>query len=255
MSVVSVGSFDGVHAGHRAIMSRMNFLREELKIRGLGGGAKTVVVTFLPHPRHYINPDDDFKLLNTIEEKARLVESCGIDIMVVARFDEAFMNTTSAQFFDILRTKLSMKVLMAGYNHRLGCDGVGGEQGLKALSADYGVEVEVLPEFFVGGHKVSSTVVRKAIISGDMTLAADLLGSPYGVELAQNDLQNDKIFICEQKLLPPDGFYAARVRDLGGNVLVDRLFAGVEGQAVALDNHSSLVEPSATNDKIVLEFL
>ncbi|MFI3266403.1 MAG: FAD synthetase family protein [Rikenellaceae bacterium] len=250
-SVVSVGSFDGVHAGHRAIMSRMNTLRDGLKAKS-GKQTKSVVVTFAPHPRHFIGGEDSFKLLNTLEEKIRLVESCGIDVMVVATFDKAFMNTTSAQFFDILVDKLSMKILMAGYNHRLGCDGAGGLESLSLLAHGHGVGVEVLPELFVGGLKVSSTVVRNTILDGDMKLAGELLCRNYSAVV---DYIDSKLVVPSQKLLPPPNRYAVRVSSMCGNVLVDRAFIAVcERGSIEFDlcdNHECL----SAQDKIIVEFV
>ena len=164
-SVVSVGSFDGVHAGHRTLISRMNEYRDELN-RG-GCDASSVVVTFMPHPRQVLG--SGVSLLNTVEEKALLMEECGLDAIVVLRFDEDLRSMHSSEFFDMLCGRIGMKVLVGGYDHRFGCDGARGEQALTALGERYGVVTEVMPEYEVAGAHVSSTEVRKAMLQGDMT--------------------------------------------------------------------------------------
>lgn len=253
-SVVSVGSFDGVHAGHREIMSRMNQLRDGLRETGVE--AKSIVITFAPHPRHFISGvDSGFKLLNTIEEKARLVEHCGIDIMIVAEFNQQMMNTSSAQFIDMLHNKLSMRVLMAGFNHRLGNDGASSSANLKDLTHSYDVELETMPEFFVERLKVSSTVVRRVVSDGDMALAERLLSHKYFAVVEKKAEENLKFFVPTQKLLPRLGEYAVRIKDLDGKLLINNTFVHINehGEISLID--SSLPSNMPLREKYVLEFL
>lgn len=254
-SVVSVGSFDGVHAGHRAIMNRMNELRDKLNERS-DSCAKSIVVTFSPHPRHFISGSDSgFKLLSTIEEKAVLVESCGIDIMIVLEFNETLKNTSSAQFIDLLHTKLSMKVLMAGFNHRLGNDGACSSQALRDIALRYDVEVQVMPEFFVRDHKVSSTVVRNTVMQGKMHLAQEQLLEAYMAIIENKEIEQSRFAVSSHKLLPPQGTYSVRIKDLQGHIIASLLEVQVEK-----DNTLRIIEPRGlkmpeTINKFVLEFL
>lgn len=247
-SVVSVGSFDGVHAGHRAIMQRMNEMRDALSVEY--AGYQSVVVTFSPHPRQVIlGAGDGFYLLTTLEERAALLESCGIDTMVVVEFNEEFKSSSAEQFFETLSRKLNMKMLIAGFNHHLGSDRASGLEQLSLLGEGYGANVEVMSELFVEDYKVSSSVVRRAVEGGDLKLSEALLRRNY---FFIGELNGGLDFCIDgDKLLPPRGEYGVRVLCLDGKLLCDNAILSVsEGRKVSL--HTPIEHIS---ERLIVEFL
>ena len=203
-SVVTIGSFDGVHQGHRTLL-------EHLKAMAKRMDAESVVVTFDPHPRIAMGRAEGMQLLTTIEERARLLEKVGIDRMVVAHFDEKFRTQPYESFVrDMLIERLGMVGMIVGYNHRLGRGSEGNFDKLQPLATECGFELECVAQHReVGEEKVSSTVVRNVIADGDMERAARLLGARY---MLSGDVM-DGVFvgIDEYKMLPPNGEYACSV--------------------------------------------
>ena len=203
-SVVTIGSFDGVHQGHRTLL-------EHLKAMAKRMDAESVVVTFDPHPRIAMGRAEGMQLLTTIEERARLLEEVGIDRMVVAHFDEKFRTQPYESFVrDMLIERLGMVGMIVGYNHRLGRGSEGNFDKLQPLATECGFELECVAQHReVGEEKVSSTVVRNVIADGDMERAARLLGARY---MLSGDVM-DGVFVCidEYKMLPPNGEYRCNV--------------------------------------------
>ena len=156
-TVVTVGSFDGVHRGHMALLER-------LVARAKESGGQSVVVTFSPHPREVLS--DGVKLLTSLDEKAALLERAGVDNLVVAPFTREFSMLSGAEFIALLKDKLGMTGLVAGHNHRFGHD----RMDVKAIGRE--VDVEVVPHF----GDVSSTKIRRLIDEGRTEEAAEYLG-------------------------------------------------------------------------------
>ena len=199
-AVVTIGSFDGVHQGHRALL-------EHLKAMARRMNAESVVVTFDPHPRIAMGRAEGMQLLTTIEERARLLEDVGIDRMVVAHFDDKFRSQPYESFVrDMLIERLGMVGMIVGYNHRLGRGSEGNFDKLQPLAAECGFELECVAQHREDGEdKVSSTVVRNVIAEGDMERAARLLGARYMLSgVADGGTIAD---IDEFKMLPPTGEY------------------------------------------------
>lgn len=199
-AVVTIGSFDGVHQGHRALL-------EHLKAMAKRMNAESVVVTFDPHPRIAMGRAEGMQLLTTIEERARLLEDVGIDRMVVAHFDDKFRSQPYESFVrDMLIERLGMVGMIVGYNHRLGRGSEGNFDKLQPLAAECGFELECVAQHREDGEdKVSSTVVRNVIAEGDMERAARLLGARYMLSGVADGgtIAN----IDEFKMLPPTGEY------------------------------------------------
>ena len=234
-AVVTIGSFDGVHQGHRALL-------EHLKTMAKRMDAESVVVTFDPHPRIAMGRAEGMQLLTTIEERARLLEEVGIDRMVVAHFDDKFRSQPYESFVrDMLIERLGMVGMIVGYNHRLGRGSEGNFDKLQPLAAECGFELECVAQHRADGEdKVSSTVVRNVIAEGDMERAARLLGARYmlsgvadGGTIAEID---------EYKMLPPAGEYRCDV-ECDGSVtpttinIVDRtatLSADICGRVIVI---------------------
>lgn len=207
--VATLGSFDGVHCGHRILLDEVARLAAET-------GGDSVVLTFEPHPRITLHNDEGLKLLTSPEEKAWLLERCGIDYVVIIPFDEAFSRLSREEFVEnYLIGKLGIEKLVVGYNHHFGRDKQG-DYSFLAGSAGLGV-VEVQQQL-VGTDKVSSTVIRRTIESGDIRNAIRLLGHPYiiiGTTDDEGTLATDRY-----KLLPPDGEYSARVNGHDSEIVI-----------------------------------
>src|ERR1700712_28956 len=140
-AVVTIGTFDGVHAGHRKIIAKIQELAKEC-------GGETVILTFFPHPRMILNPEDQsLKLITTINEKAELLEELGVDHLIVTPFSRDFSNLSALEYIhDILVAKIGTKTIVIGYDHRFGKDRKGGLEDLQRLAPEYDFEVLEIPE-------------------------------------------------------------------------------------------------------------
>lgn len=198
--VVAVGSFDGIHRGHRALL-------ETLRREAAAEAGESVVLTFEPHPRITLGRSEGLRLLNTLAEKRYLLERCGIDRLLVVAFDEAFSRLSPREFVqDCLIGKLGAAALIVGYDHRFGR----GNEGDHAFFGrqHFPLRVVEVPECDVDASKVSSTVVRRLIARGELAQAERLLGHPYPVA---GTVRGGVIRPEPLKLLPPAGRYAVRI--------------------------------------------
>lgn len=215
-AIVTQGTFDGVHAAHRVIINRVKELAQQRN-------GETVLMTFDPHPRLVLFPDDHgLKLLQTLDEKISALEKEGIDHLLVIPFTKEFSELTSLQFIsDVLVSKIGTKVLVIGYDHRFGKNREGAFDHLKTSSSKYGFEVEEIPEQDVEEVAISSTRIRKALEIGDVVTASKYLGKFYSItgEVKQGKqlgrtigypTANIKIE-DPNKLIPADGVYAVKV--------------------------------------------
>lgn len=226
-AVVTVGSFDGVHAGHRILLQHLCAMARRLD-------AESVVVTFEPHPRIAMGRGEGMGLLTTVEERALLLERCGVDRVVIVHFDEEFRNRPYADFVEqLLVARLRMVGMVVGYNHRFGRGNEGNFESLLPLAERCGFVVERVAQYTDSGDKVSSTVIRNLLESGDMARAAEMLGHPYLI-IAMAHAGRISMTIPE-KLMPSDGEYdvrlngeRCRVRVAGREILAQ----GVEGRVV-----------------------
>jgi len=217
-AVVTSGTFDGVHVGHQKILHRLKQITQQ------NIEAESVVITFWPHPRLVLFPEQtDLKLLNSIEEKIELLQSYGIDHFLILPFNEEFAKWTSNKFIqEILIEKLNTKRLVIGYDHRFGRNREGSFDYLKANENLYGFKVEEIPRHDVDDIGVSSTKIRNALFTGNITTANKYLGSIYrltGRVTAGEQLGREigyptanLIPIEPAKLIPADGIYAVQIR-------------------------------------------
>lgn len=215
-AVVTSGTFDGVHVGHQKILLRV----KEVAKKNEG---ETVVITFWPHPRLVLYPEDtSLKLLNTFEEKAELLKEQGIDHLIRIPFTKEFSNLSSEDFItNILVGTIGTKKLVIGYDHRFGHNREGSFEELKINGPRYGFDVEEIPRQDVDHVTVSSSKIRKAIESGDLTTATHFLGRPYSI--SGRVVKGDKLgrligfptanidIDTHHKLIPADGIYAVSV--------------------------------------------
>lgn len=215
-AVVTSGTFDGVHIGHQKIFARVR----ESAIRHQG---ESVVLTFWPHPRLVLHPEDEsLKLLNTFEEKAVLLKDQGIQHLIRIPFTKEFSQLTSEQFIrEILVETIGTKKLVIGYDHHFGKNREGSFEQLKLNAPKYGFEVEEIPRQDIDHVGVSSTKIRKALEEGDIETATHFLGKPYS--LTGRVVAGDKLgrlmgyptanieTDTKYKLIPMDGIYAVTV--------------------------------------------
>ncbi|HWZ03688.1 MAG TPA: bifunctional riboflavin kinase/FAD synthetase [Mucilaginibacter sp.] len=216
-AVVTIGTFDGVHLGHRKIIAGIKELAEST-------GGETVLLTFFPHPRMILHPEDEsIKLINTMAEKAELLEALGIDHLIITPFSRDFSNQTAEEYIrDVLVNKIGTKKIVIGYDHRFGKDREGGLKDLLRLGPVYGFDVVEIPEQDINEVAVSSTRVRSALKEGNIELANTCLGYPFyitgtvvrGDQLGrQIGYPTANIVISETyKLIPSHGIFAARVK-------------------------------------------
>lgn len=168
--MVTIGTFDGVHIGHKAILKR---LVETAKKENLD----SVVLTFFPHPRMVLQQNVDIKLINTIEERTELLENTGLDHLVIHPFTHAFSRLTALEYVrDILVNSLKAKKIIIGYDHRFGRNRNADIEDLKEFGKTYNFEVEEISAKEIDDVAVSSTKIRKALNEGDIETANNYLG-------------------------------------------------------------------------------
>ena len=175
-AVVTVGTFDGVHLGHKQIFGIM---ADEAR----QNGGETVVVTFYPHPRLVIHPDSkSLKFINTQERKYEIISQTGIDHLIIIPFTREFSHLSSSEFVKrFLMDKIHMKKMVVGYDHHFGKDRLGGFNELKGLGTIHGFEVIEVPAMVINGTPISSTKIRNALMEGNVKLANSLLGYDYSI--------------------------------------------------------------------------
>ncbi|MGH7625226.1 MAG: bifunctional riboflavin kinase/FAD synthetase, partial [Gemmatimonadaceae bacterium] len=173
-TIVTVGTFDGVHRGHRDVLSR-------LAQRSRAEGLPSVLVTFEPHPLEVVNPAAAPPLLTVGDEKLEVVAESGVNYLAIVPFTTALQRYSAAQFVDeVLLRRFHMRDLIIGYDHGFGRGREGDVDVLRQLGQDRGFGVEVVgPVTLEDGRPVSSTLIRRAVAGGDLHRAADALGRPY----------------------------------------------------------------------------
>lgn len=172
-TIITIGTFDGVHLGHKSIL-------EKMKNATLENIYESVVLTFFPHPRMVLQQDSSIKLLNTIDEKATLLEKFGINNLIIHPFDEAFSNLSAEEFVkEILVDKLNIHKIIIGHDHRFGKNRSADINDLISFGKKYGFEVEQISAKEIDEIAISSTKIRKALLEGNIKLANEYLGYPY----------------------------------------------------------------------------
>lgn len=210
--VATIGSFDGVHLGHKVLLSRVCSLAAER-------GGESVVFTFEPHPRITLGCAEGLRLLDTADEKLDGLERAGVDNVVIIPFTKEFSRLSPSEFIsDIIVGKAGIECIVVGYNHRFGRD----KQGDFDFLSTTGLDVVRVGQYLAGERKVSSTQVRNSVAGGDMELAASLLGEPYiftGRVQEQGEVVSPE---KEYKLLPPEGLYEVLAGEVPSRMTIDR---------------------------------
>ncbi len=214
--VATVGTFDGVHVGHQEIIGKLKQVAKQID-------GETLLLTFFPHPRMVLFPDDDsLKLINTLKEKTELLASFGLDHLLILPFSVEFSRITPTEYIrDLLIRDIGVKTLVIGYNHQFGRNRKGNFELLEELSPVYGFDVVEITAQEINEIKVSSTKIRRAIESGDVSTANKFLR--YNFSLSGTVIEGEQIgrkigfptanikVLEKHKLLPGNGVYAVHV--------------------------------------------
>lgn len=218
-AVVTTGTFDGVHVGHRSIINQLNQIAKDQN------GA-SVVLTFWPHPRIVLFQDQDLKLIQTLEERVEALADAGVDYLIVHPFTKEFSRMTSLQFVkEVLVQKIGTKKLVIGYDHHFGRNREGSFEHLKEYAPVYGFDLEEIPAHNVNEVNVSSTKIREALLAGQIEIANKYLNAPF--KLSGQVEKGDQIGRTlgfptanvrpadTYKLIPAQGVYAVTVKAEG----------------------------------------
>ena len=242
-TIITIGTFDGVHLGHKVILNRLNKISKKTK-------HKSVLLTFFPHPRHVLQKDDqEMKLINTLNEKQYLLEKVGLDNLVMHEFTKEFSRIRSINFVrDILVEKLNVHTLVIGYDHHFGRNREGSIAELKVLSELYDFNIEMISPQLFQDVTVSSTKIRQLLEKGEIEKANHYLGYDFFIngEVVKGNgigktigFPTANILIKNKwKLLPSDGVYAVKVN------INDRCFKGMMniGQKPTVDGKGKSLE-------------
>jgi len=208
--VLSIGVFDGVHLGHQALIA-------ETVLQAKDAGALAGVVTFAGHPRQVLGKHKELPHLTSLEQRVRLLKDAGVDRVVTLTFTAELAALPAEQFVGLLKRHLSMQALVVGPDFALGKAREGNIEALKAMGEKLGFIVTVVAPRLKGGHKVSSTLIRKAMAESDMAKVHDLLGRYFSLEGqvvtgegrgATLGIPTANLEIAPDQALPADGVYA-----------------------------------------------
>ncbi len=215
-SVITIGTFDGVHLGHQKLIERLRTLATEQN-------GESIIITFHPHPRLVINPQDDsLKLLNTIDEKIALLEKYGVDNLVIVPFSRDFSEQNAEDYVtDFLVKNFQPKAIVIGYDHKFGRNRTGDFHLLETMKTRFGYQLEEITKEMLEDMTISSTKIREALNQGRIEDASVLLGHNYTLAgFVVKGLQNGRklgyptanLQISDtHKLIPKTGIYAVRV--------------------------------------------
>lgn len=214
-SIVTVGTFDGVHKGHRVVIDKLNYLKEKF-------GCRSVVVTFDPHPQLILkNRSTEIKLLSTTHEKLEIFRNLGVDVVYVLKFTEEFSTTSAEEFLKkYLVDGIGLEHLVLGFDHAFGKNREGNFESLNALTDKYGFDLYKVEEF-KGESRINSTIIRNFLMNGDLKSALEILGDDYSFEgtVVTGDRRGNTIGFPtanvkvsdEHKLIPKNGVYFVKV--------------------------------------------
>ncbi|MCW8803292.1 MAG: bifunctional riboflavin kinase/FAD synthetase [Ignavibacteriaceae bacterium] len=215
-SVITLGTFDGLHLGHQQIV-------DTVINKSLQSGGRSFLITFDPHPRKVIPGRNDVKILSDLEEKFVILEELGLENLFVINFTEEFSRQSPEGFVEKYLVKgIGLSEIVIGYDHHFGKERDGNFKLLQDLGQKFKFIVTVVPELSVGGETVSSTKIRNALLSGDVVKAGKMLGRPYSFKgkVVRGDGRGKKLGFPtanlstrnEDKLIPAKGIYAAECK-------------------------------------------
>lgn len=261
-TVITIGTFDGVHAGHQKIIER---LISSAKMSGM----ESAILTFFPHPRMVLQKESGIQLINTIEERVQLLEKTGIDHLIIHPFTHQFSRLTALEFVrDILVNKLKAKKVVIGYDHRFGRNRTADINTLREFGKQFDFEVEEIGKQDIEEVAVSSTKIRKALLEGRVEMANRYLKTPFmltgtvekgkglgkgfGYPTANLKIEED------YKLIPKNGVYVVRAEideipyfgmmNIGFNPTVG-------GGKKSIETHFFLLDQDLYGKKLQIEML
>ena len=261
-TVLTIGTFDGVHLGHQKIVERV-------VTTACQEGLLATVFTFFPHPRMVVQHDKGLKLIHTLEEKKQLLQQLGVDLLVVQPFNEAFAQLTAEEFVSsILVQRLNVKKVIIGYDHRFGRNRTANIDDMRLFGKKYGFAVEEISVQEVDEVSVSSTKIREALNKGDVTTAEHYLGTPYsltgrvvhGLKLGRTlGYPTANIQVTEDyKLIPKDGVYAV-YSYISGRKVYGMMSIGknptIEGKGASIEVYFFDFNSNLYDQKLTIEFV
>ena len=258
--VITQGTFDGVHLGHQHVLKQVVNIAKEYK-------KPSLLITFYPHPRLVINPNDsNIKMLSSIEEKAKIILEMGIDYVLVLSFTHEISQYTPEKFVhDILVSKLNVQCMVVGYDHRFGKNRSGGFSELTEFAKKFNFKVKEINASEIDEIAVSSTRIRKAIASGNLKDANELLGKPYrltgivveGQKIGrQLGFPTANLMIDEpHKLIPPNGVYLgyAIIQNIKYKIMLNiGVRPTVDGKSQTIEAHIIDFNENIYNQKLTI---
>jgi len=257
--VLSLGMFDGVHLGHLSIINTLNLIAKNEDL-------ESAILSFWPHPRKFLNPNDNVKMLNTLEEKLDLLEKSGIQNIFLKTFDEEFRNLTGTEFCEqVLVDKLNVKHIIIGHDHTFGKNKSGNFDLLKSLSTELDFKVNQLEAVQQNDLNISSTKIRIALSEGRIRDANEMLGYNYpltgkvihGKKLGRTiGYPTANIDVPINKLLPKSGAYIVEVYvddqfykgmlSIGTNPTIDDLNQSLHTEVYILDFDQDIYDQEIT---------
>jgi riboflavin kinase/FMN adenylyltransferase len=213
---LTVGTYDGLHLGHQALLARLREHAERL-------GVPTLMVTFEPMPREFLTPDNPPARLTSLRERWRCLEQLSLDRLCVLRFGTATRSLTAEQFAVLLAERLEPAVVVVGHDFRFGRGGEGTAERLAAAGERLGFQVDIVEPVTLGGQRLSSSAIREALAVGDLVRAERLLGRPYTMtgRVVRGEQLGRKLGFptanvgFPHRRLPVAGIFAVRVRIRG----------------------------------------
>lgn len=261
-SIITLGTFDGVHLGHSEILKK---LVSQAKKKNL----ESIVLTFFPHPRMVLQKDSEIKLLNTISEKAFLLEKLRLDNLIIHPFDPAFSRLSAEEFVkEVLVDQLNIKKIIIGYDHRFGRNRTATIDDLIEFGKTYNFEVEQISAEEINDVTISSTKIRKALLEGKVSLANQFLGYNYflsgkvikGKQIGRTiDFPTANIQVQENyKLIPKNGVYIVS-SEIDGENFYGMMNIGtkptVSGEDFSLEVHFFNFAETLYEKNITISFL
>lgn len=218
-AVVTIGSFDGVHVAHQRILKKLISVAKE--IQGV-----SVIISFYPHPRTVIDPDFQFHMINTPEERNRLLEQAGVDVLLTLPFTHNFAALSYLDFIHLLIKHIHLHSIVLGYNHNFGNNREGNTQNLMQLSENYHFNVIEVEKQLVDSQAISSTLIRKMMYAGNIAQVNALLGYAYFAEICiQKEIAYNQTFqftLCHSsKIFPQKGIFNVRMQQYYAKICIN----------------------------------
>lgn len=241
-AVITIGTFDGVHLGHRQIINKLK--EEAKKVNG-----ETVIITFHPHPKKVISSAIlGIRLINTLEEKIEVFSGLGIDHLVIVPFTDAFANQPAEEYVrNFIYERFHPNTIIIGYDHRFGRERLGDYRLLEKLAPQFGFKIKEIPKHILDEIAISSTNIREAVLHNDIEVANKLLGYTYffeGEVVHGNKLGRQLGYPTAnlkpgdpEKIIPGDGIYAVYVQMSNELPVMNNIKTGAGS---SLSDHHSL---------------